>query len=112
MIKTQIKLVSDKFLNKTNLRSRKILHDGGPYHIGTSPLICRANQWEKQNQKDRLVIMFVTVQNFVNAGSKYAPFPNELCNNKIGHSTKNRQDQLPIKLITQHLKSFEFQFNM
>ena len=20
-------------------------HDGGPYHLETSPLICRANQW-------------------------------------------------------------------
>ena len=21
------------------------LHDGGPYHVETSPMICRANQW-------------------------------------------------------------------
>ena len=23
----------------------KLFHDGSPYHIGTSPLICIANQW-------------------------------------------------------------------
>ena len=23
----------------------KLFHDGGPYHIEISPLICRANQW-------------------------------------------------------------------
>ena len=23
----------------------QLFHDGGPYHIETSPLICRANQW-------------------------------------------------------------------
>ena len=23
----------------------ELFHDGGPYHIETSPLICRANQW-------------------------------------------------------------------
>ena len=23
----------------------KLFHDGGPYHIETSPLICSANQW-------------------------------------------------------------------
>ena len=23
----------------------KFFHDGGPYHIETSPLICSANQW-------------------------------------------------------------------
>ena len=23
----------------------RLFHDGGPYHIETSPLICRANQW-------------------------------------------------------------------
>ena len=22
-----------------------LINDGGPYHIETSPLICRANQW-------------------------------------------------------------------
>ena len=23
----------------------ELFHDGGPYHIETSPMICRANQW-------------------------------------------------------------------
>ena len=23
----------------------ELFHDGGPYHIETSPLICSANQW-------------------------------------------------------------------
>ena len=23
----------------------ELFHDGGPYHIETSPLICRVNQW-------------------------------------------------------------------
>ena len=34
---------------KNNCLSRfdcyHLFHDGGPYHINTSPLICRANQW-------------------------------------------------------------------
>ena len=27
------------------IEQKYILHDGGPYHIETSPLLCRANQW-------------------------------------------------------------------
>ena len=26
-------------------RPNELFHDGRPYHIGTSPLVCRTNQW-------------------------------------------------------------------
>ena len=34
----------------------QLFHDGGPYHIGTSPLICSANQWTGFYMKGTSVI--------------------------------------------------------
>ena len=37
----------DPLLGKENIgfMQNELFHDGGPYHIETSPLICSANQW-------------------------------------------------------------------
>ena len=33
------------FMGLIHSHAIKFFHDGGPYHIETSPLICSANQW-------------------------------------------------------------------
>ena len=42
-----LKRISDpaKHLRRKVLRKYQLFDDGGLYHIETSPLICRANQW-------------------------------------------------------------------
>ena len=36
--------------------TRKLFHNGGPYHIETSPLICTANQWTGSYMKGTSVM--------------------------------------------------------
>ena len=37
--------VSGNFYGAVNFLLALLIHDGGPYHKGTRPLIYRANQW-------------------------------------------------------------------
>ena len=47
---SQIRFLNEEAPRSMNLKNvsqhfLKVFHDGGPYHIETSPLICIANQW-------------------------------------------------------------------
>ena len=59
-----------KHLHETHVVHQHF-HDGGPYHIQTSPLVCRANQWTGFNMIWTSVMKELKTMSFNESVSTY-----------------------------------------